>query len=862
VKGIYVLNDATAFSAVGMLTADLSHTFDRARPIASPFTDDDLATATGVFDELRATARERVAESGEDPAAATYARGVLIRFQAQVHELEIDVPGDAALTGADMDDLVARFTARYEATYGAGSAYPDAGVEIVTFRLKATVATSVGSLPGGRAAAGDASAARTGSRDAYFDGHGLVATAVYDGERLGVGHRVAGPAVVERYGDTVLIPPGFDAEVDPHGSLFVSVPHDATATAATDGELDPVTYEVVRNRLWAINDEQAQTAARKSGSQFIYEAFDFNSGLLDGAGNGLFAGVYVLFHTTGLGMTTEEVMRRFPDVKPGDMFITNDPWVGAIHFNDFVVVTPIFAGDEIVAWGAIVMHQQDVGGPVPGSFVVGARDVFEECAIITPLRLMDGGTYREDVEALLLRNTRTPMMNALNLRAMVASQVTTTRRIHEVIDRYGKDTFTAVTQRIQEEVAQGVRARLAEVPDGEWYEHVYLDHDGNDNELYEVKLRLEKRAGKLIFDFTGTAAQAPGMINCTISGLRGGVMVAVLVMLCYEMPWSTGGLKDIVEIVSEEGTVNNCAYPAACSGGSVCGTEATENVAGTIVGKMLATSGTLRPEAMTVWYPYFNIVILGGKDQYGAPLAHLLFDNSAGGGGARALQDGVDCGGYLESMSCVCPNVESNEKVFPVLELFRRKAGTYGHGRRRGGTGIEVGVISHDVDEDLDVVITTHGVALPGAPGLYGGYPSALNTNLLLRDTGVRDRLASGALVIGEADVAHAAAEFQEAKARSHLGPRDLLLMRNEGGPGFGDPLRRTPEEVAVDVAQGLCPPDEASAVYGVVVDAAGVLDAGATAERRAALRRERLDGAIPVADAVARYGTEGVAVA
>ena len=137
---------------------------------------------------------------------------------------------------------------------------------------------------------------------------------------------------------------------------------------------------MIRHRLWAINDEQAQTAARKSGSQFIYEAFDFNAGLLDGEGNGLFAGVYVLFHTTGLDMTVKEIMRRFPDVSDGDMFITNDPWVGAIHFNDFVTVTPIFAGDEIVAWGAVVMHYQDVGGPVPGSFVVGSTNVFEEDA--------------------------------------------------------------------------------------------------------------------------------------------------------------------------------------------------------------------------------------------------------------------------------------------------------------------------------------------------------------------------------------------------------------------------------------------------------------------------------------------------
>jgi N-methylhydantoinase A/oxoprolinase/acetone carboxylase beta subunit/N-methylhydantoinase B/oxoprolinase/acetone carboxylase alpha subunit len=866
VKGIYVLGDATAFSAVGMLTADLSYTFDRARPMVSPFAAADLTAADGLFAELRSTAEQALRDSGESVADASFRRIVLMRFQAQVHELEIEVPGDGPLDDRTMDELTRIFTERYELIYGAGSAYPDAGVEIVTFRMTATVPTQVRELPGAAPAAGDVAAAATGARPAYFDGHGFTETRVYDGERLGAGHRIAGPAVVERYGDTVLIPPDFTAEVDPQGSLFVTVPEGIAARDETvrtaDGPLDPVTYEVIRNRLWGINDEQAQTAARKSGSQFIYEAFDFNSGLLDGEGNGLFAGVYVLFHTTGLGMTTAEVLKRFPDIKDGDMFITNDPWVGAIHFNDFVVVTPVFSEGEIVAWGAIVMHQQDVGGPVPGSFAVGARDVFDESPIIPPLRLMDGGRYCDEIEALLLRNTRTPMMNALNLRAMVASQVITKRRIHEVIDRYGKSAFKAVTKQIQAEVEQGVKARLAEIPDGEWYEHVYLDHDGNDNELYEVKLRLEKRNEKLIFDFTGTAAQAPGMINCTISGLQGGVMTAVLVTLCYEMPWSTGGLKDIVEIITDEGTVNNCAYPAACSGGSVCGTEATENLAGTAMGKMLGTSEALHRESMAVWYPYFNIVILGGKDQYGGPLAHLLFDNAAGGGGARSRRDGVDCGGYFESVSCVCPNVESNEKVFPVLELFRRRAGTYGHGRFRGGTGIEVGIVSHDIDESLDVVITTHGVAMPGAPGLYGGYPSALNTNVLLRDTGVREQLARGELVVREEQVAYARADFQLAKARTTLGPGDMLLMRNEGGPGYGDPLRREPEAVARDVRDRICSADEARTVYGVVVDADGTLDAAATADERQRIREVRLAESIGVDEAIARYGTEGLALA
>ena len=859
VKGIHVLSEATAFSALGMLTADLRHSFDRARPMSTPFEKSDFGAMSDLFAELRSTAEAQLEREGESASEATFRRFLLMRFRAQVHELEIEVPDDLTLDLEGVDRLIDGFTERYESTYGEGSAYPEAGVEITTFRMTATIPTSVTELPRPAAAEGDVAAARSGEREAYFDGYGRQLTAVFDGDAMAPGHRLEGPAVIERYGDSVLIPPGFTAEVDERGSIYVAIPEKqefaSSSASVTDGRLDPITYEVIRNRLWAINDEQAQTAARKSGSQFIYEAFDFNAGLLDGDGNGLFAGVYVLFHTTGLDMTVKAIIERFPEIRDGDMFITNDPWVGAIHFNDFVVVTPFFAGEEIIAWGALVMHYQDVGGPVPGSFVVGASDVFEECPIITPLKLMDAGRYCTEVETLLLRNTRTPMMNGLNLRATVASQVTARRRVLEVVDRYGKEAFRAATTQIQEEVEQTVRSRLDQIPDGEWYDHVYLDHDGVNYELYEVKLRLEKRGGKLLFDFTGTSPEAPGMINCTISGLRGGVMVAVLVMLAYEIPWSTGGLRDIVEIISEPGTVNNCNYPAACSGGSVCGEEATENVAGTVVGKMLASSGELRDESMTVWYPYFNLVILAGIDQYGEPLASLMFDNAAGGGGARRWGDGVDCGGYFESVSCVCPNVESNEKVFPVLELYRHRApGSYGHGRYRGGTGIEVGTISYDVDRDLEVIVTTHGAAQPGAPGLYGGYPCALNTNIILRGADARAQLDSGTLVSGESEVQFEGRDVLEAKARTTLSTGDMLITRTEGGPGFGDPLQRDAALVVADLQAGLCGASDAEMIYGVSPN-----DAVATLARREELRAERLAGARPVAEAIALYGSEGI---
>ena len=144
------------------------------------------------------------------------------------------------------------------------------------------------------------------------------------------------------------------------------------------GKVDPVTFEVLRHRLWALNDEQGAIAARISGSPAIYEAYDFNIGILTAAGRVVFSGVYIGHHAIPLELVVKSVNDRFvDDIEPGDMFFTNDPWCGAIHANDGALTAPIFWNDRIICWTAIVMHDMDVGGPVAGSWSVGARNCFE-----------------------------------------------------------------------------------------------------------------------------------------------------------------------------------------------------------------------------------------------------------------------------------------------------------------------------------------------------------------------------------------------------------------------------------------------------------------------------------------------------
>lgn len=612
-------------------------------------------------------------------------------------------------------------------------------------------------------------------------------------------------------------------------------------------ELDPVTFEVLRHRLWAINDEQAMIVTRMSGSPVVYEAYDFNSALLTPEGDCLFVGIYVARHTASIDMVVKTVISRFtddPGINDGDVFITNDPWTGAAHMNDFVVVAPVFWGDQVICWTGITLHEVDVGGPVPGSFTVGAKDVYGEAPIIPPLKLVEKGKLRRDVEALVLRNTRTRPLNALNIRARLGSQHTTKQRILEIVRTYGVETFMATQKSIEDHVREVLRGRLLELPNGTWCEHGYIDHDGNDPLLYEMRLAMTKKNDKLIFDFGGTSPQAPGGVNCTRAGLVGGVVSAILPMLCYDLPWATAGLKGVVEIISEEGTLNNAAYPAACSMATIEACWLTTNLANQTIGKMYACSEKFKEEVQACWSPATNSFVISGRDQYGEPLTAIFMNGVAGGSGARSYKDGIDTGGYLCSTYVSLANVETNERNYPILEVYRRqRPGTGGHGKFRGGLGLEYMLVPHKTTDPITEVLFSRGVSQPEGRGIYGGFPSSVQGHLMLRDANVRQMLKDGKVPTELDEISYRQLEVLPAKGITRMGINDAEMCFMAGGGGYGDPLERDPALVSKDVRQQLCSLDTAEKVYGVILRPDEIeVDIEATEKRRQEIRNSRLE--------------------
>jgi N-methylhydantoinase B len=625
--------------------------------------------------------------------------------------------------------------------------------------------------------------------------------------------------------------------------------------------LDPITFEVLRHRLWMINDEQGRVAAQVSGSPAVYEAKDFNTSLLTPEGESLYVGIYTTRLSLCLNFAVKSVIARLKDdvgIEDGDAFVTNDPWAGAAHMNDILMVAPIFWQGRLVCWTGLAMHETDVGGPNPGSFTVGTPDVFGEAPLIPPMKMVERGKIRTDLENWVIRNSRTSRVNGLNLRARVAAINRTRERVRELLEEHGVDVFMEAQRRILELARESLSRRLRSLPDGTWTAEGFLDHDGNENRLYRIRLKMTKRDDRLKFDFRGTDGQARGSINATRVGLESGTVSAILPMLCYDMPWSPGGIMPLIEFFSEEGTINNARHPAGVSMATVSATFATSQIASQAIGKMLACSSLGPTEAQANWSPAWQGTTMAGRHEGGTPFTAVLLDQGGGGGG-RAWRDGPDTGGLAGVPAMGIANVETYEKEYPVLYVYRRQAvDTGGPGLHRGGVGTELMIVPHRNEGPIDLTVLTHGASQPEGQGLYGGYPSSVQVRLHLKDTDLRAKFAERVVPMAAEEVGCRESGTLAAKQRTRINPTDAVVMTMAGGGGFGDPLLREPDRVLRDVEQGVCSEAVAREIYGVAFVSASnggrAVDAATTEALRRDIRKSRLDEARrPARDAATR---------
>ena len=637
----------------------------------------------------------------------------------------------------------------------------------------------------------------------------------------------------------------------PPPAAELRLPPEVRLHSEFDLDIDPVTYQVLRNRFWSINLDHSDTIRRVSGSPVIVYMDDFNTALLTETADLLMAGPSIQWFAA-LGdlpiKWTMENRGQNPGIGEGDVFFHNDPWIGCTHAMDVGMFAPVFHEGRIFSWIFSQCHVGDVGGPFPGSFNPLANDLYEEPVLVPPIKLVRGGELQLDVLEMHTRKSRTPDHLALQMRSQMAGIHTVQARMAEVLAEYGAATVKGAMRRMIRDCSAAIGERLMRIPDGEWSERFYMAGLGaEDRAAHRFSCRIRKQGDRLVVSNEGTDPQYKAA-SSAYGSWRSGVLVAVGSFLGWDQLLCNAGALDHVSFEPTPGTLSVATYPAATTG--VGGNTAAVYLSAFTVSKMLMSgpadlarraNGAGGQSIPSFWFG-------AGNDRKGRFVVQPPGDVVAGALGAFPDRDGVDVGGAWWWPNNPSGNTEEWEDALPVLYLYRReRQGSGGPGRWRGGNALETAIVLHKTEEMMVQLVSLDN-AINCALGLGGGLP-AHPGDYRFRAAGLpSERLTAGVLPgtpdALERDVGELTRLF--AKEITMMHPGDVFVAQYCGGGGFGDPLTRRPELVAGDVGSAAITVEDARALYGVVLDGSGSADLSATDELRSRMRADRLGAARP----------------
>ena len=330
----------------------------------------------------------------------------------------------------------------------------------------------------------------------------------------------------------------------------------STSTAEADTDLDPVSYEVLRSKLWNVNWDHQETIRRVSGSQVVVYGYDFNTtiqtedgaGVCFGPGNLFFGGCADLVVKWTLEHRSMNV-----GINEGDIFLQDDPWIGTNHQMDAAVYAPVFWEGKLFAWVYNVIHQRELGGVEPGGFTQQAHDVYAEPTFFPPMKLVDAGKVREDVVDAWVRRSRLAGLMTLELRSQIAGVELARARVLELVERYGAARVKGTMRKMIDTTAGVVGERLERLPDGEWSDTRYVSGAVvGDLNPYRYALTVKKEGDRLTYSNAGTDPSV-GSFNITAGVLRACITNSLLTFLCYDQYLCAAGLLEQVDFEFERG---------------------------------------------------------------------------------------------------------------------------------------------------------------------------------------------------------------------------------------------------------------------------------------------------------------------
>jgi N-methylhydantoinase B len=579
----------------------------------------------------------------------------------------------------------------------------------------------------------------------------------------------------------------------------------AAPAAAESRRLDTVALDLIENALRNTRHEMDAVLFRSAMSPVIREQHDEFPMICDAKGQ-MIVGQF--------GSYISNMLKQSNFVlEPGDVILQNDPYAcsGAIsHLNDFMILVPIFHQGDLVGFTSMFGHMLDVGGAVPGSMPTDAASIFSEGIRIPPIKLYQRGELNKPVLDLIMNNTRTPEMNYSDLMAIIAGCRAGEKRVIEICDRFGRETYKQACEALLERTNRAMRQLIVKnLPEEPKSFEDYVDDDGRGNGPFRMKLTVWREGDQAYFDWTGTSAQAPGPINFYMHEGMFKMFIGVYMIMVFDPQiLFNDGFYDLIHVTMPKGSLLNPKFPASLGSR----THTLSRQFDVLGGALSYNAPEMATAAGYGSSPHF---LYSGVDKNGR--AFQLMEILYGGIPGRPIGDGLDGHSWWPLFQ----NIPSEylETYYPMLvDGYTTIIDSGGAGKHRGGNGVEK--IFYFLE---DGEISIHDDRHDTQPwGILGGRPAACSEKWLVRKDSSREPLPS---------------KIDNVRVRNG----DRVIFRTAGGGGWGDPLERDPMRTRNDVARRLMSERKAREDYGVVLAGPNLeIDRRATDELRDSMRRNR----------------------
>lgn len=705
-----------------------------------------LKSASDIDDnELRRHIRELEAEGLRELSAEAIATdkrlAVSLEMRYRGTESTIDVRVEHARS---INDVIATFTEHHRRLFG--DIHAERSIEIVVLRVEVTLDHSelerLETVPNSQVRSPES------HRKAWFAGeeHNVGIIAEQD---LQPGDQLVGPVIVTAATSTTLIEPGFFASVLANRALLIEATGGNQARNPQATESDPIRLEIFNSAFASIAEQMGETLRRTAFSANVKERLDFSCALFTAEGDLVANAPHIPVHLGAMGETIRCLLRDVTDIRPGDVYITNDPYAGGSHLPDVTVVTPVFArdNDELLFFTANRAHHAEIGGIVPGSMPPFSKNLAEEGVLIRNFLFAREGEVRErqlrDVLVHAPYPSRTPDDNLADIHAQVAANQFGVKLIHDLIAQQSQPVVLAFMRHIRDAATEKMRQALRNLENGRYKMTDSLDDDT------PITASIEITDDQATIDFTGTGAVLSSNLNANRGIVTAAVMYVMRCLINEDIPLNSGVL-DPLEIILPECLLNPSpgetpeASPAVL-GGNV---ETSQRLVDVLLGALqlaAASQGTMN-----------NLTF--GDDTFG------YYETICGGGGATATTPGADAV-QVHMTNTRMTDVEILERGYPVrVREFEVRANSGGEGEHSGGDGV---IRELEFLKPLSVaMLSQRRTQVPY--GMQGGQPGAPGRNQLIKATGETIDLGGS---------------FQ-----IEVQPGDILRVETPGGGGWGEP--------------------------------------------------------------------------